>query len=1653
MPASEQTWRNQRTLHVVFGASAVVMAIATVMLMACDHNREWKDWTLKDRKKDAWMIQSRRDAAFEQYKKLMLAYEDELRDYDSQAIPKDLIEQFEELVRQEDERLKQDSGAKGGPTPAAESADPKTAQAEVTITQVAYEVTPVGEEEEELALAEDPRFAKLNAAVADLDSKIPAVVEAKEKMATLQAELETVAQAKQAAAAEKPTPENAEAAAKAAGELDEKEKTLHEEIKAAQASLYKAQDAAVVARGNVLGEFNEFIRQAKFRETTLVSKKKSLNGLRTAKVSELGIKIGQSADPKAIDALQTEVNGLDQQIAELTAAIAAAKEYRMGLEQVVSAANAEKVVASKELEAMDTELKRLDEQVAQNTSNPGEWLTRLPILNALYSGNVKVEQNWLPDLTINYNFSQVARFDRCVTCHRGIAKTAPGTASDPMYPTLPEELRNLTVQLATPETQPAEGATLVDVYGMELSSSGIVNDADVTVHYVLPETPAAKAGIESGDVIQEIAGSRVYSPAEATERLLTLVEWNTKIPIAIRRGLDHPYTSHPRLDLYLTDTSPHPMKDVGCTICHDGQGSGTSFAWTSHTPDNAKQQNRWAQEYGWFDNHHWIFPMKPARFVESNCLKCHHNKGELEPSQRFPDPPAPQVVEGWTLVEEFGCFGCHEINGWDSPTASVGPDVRLEPNYAEVAAAILHSKDLTDGQREMAQQLRVQPSNNEIRLQLLSALAAKPTPPGEEADADEEQTPEQAQSAAELSRLSTLLKDVEIPGEYRKVGPSLRYIKSKVDYDWLYSWIRQPADFRPSTKMPQFFGLHEHLSDPDDASQLAESQRFEPIEIRAITEYLLKASDDFQYLEPSQGVTEQASAERGKWQFESRGCLACHSHSEFPGIAATQGPDLSGLSGKLNTEKGRRWLYSWVKQPNRYHARTVMPELYIEPIVEKNAQNQPTGVVTDPAADITAFLLGVPSDWKPEGVPAADDWTAEDKAALADLAELWLTSDAIPKGRARQYLEGEGFAESQRAKLKTNERLLIGLTDENRVERQLEFVARNTIGKYGCFGCHDIPGFEDAKPIGTALADWGRKETSKLAFENIHKFLETHGINPENPTHDAQAQVAADNAAKTATMPEGEAAPGDHAAAAEGHDAAHAVSHGHLNPADFSADDSYFVQSLNSHGRDGFIWQKLRYPRSYDYKTTRNKNFNERLRMPKFPFNDKQREAVITFVLGLVKEPPATKFLFNPDARQQAIVDGRQVLERFNCGGCHTLKMEQWIFGYESDTFEDASEVVDYPFLDPGFSDQQIAASLAKDARGMMHANIAGQPVFDEETGQPTWVDEDRQPITPEEVIEAEQEDGEAIPVFYRFGLWANELINGQPRLRGVDELLIPADRAKYGPANGNAYPAWGGDLARYLFPKVIARAKEANPQVNGREAWGWLPPPLMDEGKKVQTDWLHGFLMDPSAIRPAVVMRMPNFHMSSEEAEKLVNYFAAMSDAEFPFEYKQQQQPSYLTKLTSNGGDPLAEAMNIVTNGNYCVKCHAVADFSPQGDPNTFGPNLADVQNRLRPNFTRDWVANPARILPYTGMPVNIPYRPEDPHLGGVAQDLYHGTSVQQLNGLVDLLMNFDAYARRNTSVSSLVEQAAASAPAGGATAPPAGGASAAEEAGESTP
>ncbi|NOY42516.1 MAG: hypothetical protein GXP26_11845 [Planctomycetes bacterium] len=1364
--------------------------------------------------------------------------------------------------------------------------------------------------------------------------------------------------------------EAASAAEQASGKVEQ----AGDEVDASlQREAQKAEDQAISAREKVFAELHEYFTEAMRLEKKIVANRKSVAADRTATVSELGLKVGEGASVAVREKIQTRIDGYTEEIAALTEEIAIAKDYRLGLEYLIRDLDSDHAKLAKERDSLKGELARLEEQVYKDTTNPLEWVTRWPILDALYDGNVRINQIWLPDLTINFNFSQVARFDRCKSCHQAIALTAPGTSAEPAYPMLEEEQRELTISLATPDEAPAADATVRDVYGFVIAEEGIVNYADVTVHYVLPESAAARAGLESGDVIRLAGDKPTYDPETATNYLLNGVKWGEAASLTVRRGLDHPFVSHPRLDLYLSDASPHSEKVFGCTVCHDGQGSGTSFRWTSHTPNDADQQIKWSEEFGWFDNHHWIFPMKPARFAESNCTKCHHDKGSLEPSERFPEPPAPKLVEGWTLVEKYGCFGCHEIGGFAGPDKRIGPDVRLEPNYSEVASQILQDGGLTEEQQKWAKTLIDSPDSDAIRHLLNVAIKR------DETLAQNAETQEEATLTTATHQLTDGLKDVEAPGSYRKAGPSLRYLNSKVDFDWLHAWISKPSDFRPTTRMPQFFGLHEHLQDEDDADELAVSKRFEPVEIRAMAEFLLSNSNEFEYLQQPAEVTEAPSAERGKWQFESRGCLACHSHEAFTGIASDQGPDLSRVGAKFSSEKGPSWLYSWIKKPHRYHGRTKMPDLFLDPIEEVDVTGQPTGKVTDPAADIAAFLMGSASDWKPAAV--AQEWSPAEQEALADLAQEWLTSDAIPTARAKKFVE-QGIPDHLDSKLKSDEKLLIGINAENRLAKLQEYVARRSISKHGCFGCHDIPGFETAKPIGTPLADWGRKETSKLAFENIQKFLEGHG----NPNADAE-----------------------HSSAEHADEDEHA-SHGHLDPADFDPDTSYYIQSLNSHSRDGFIWQKLRMPRSYDYKTTRNKGYNERLRMPKFPFNKEQREAVITFVLGLVNEAPAEQFVYKPDPRQKAIVDGRLVLDRFNCAGCHTLQMEQWQLAFEEDQFDSPSEVNDFPFLTKHFDPKEIAASLKTDVRGRTHATVHGLPVMSEETGLPELFDEDGLSIEPD--------DDESDP-YYLFTLWKDSVINGEPWLVGLQNLMIPANREGYGPADGKAYPTWGGDLARYLYPKAIARAKEINPQVKGAEAWGWLPPQLLDEGSKVQTDWLHGFLMDPTAIRPAVLMRMPNFHMSAADAEKLVNYFAAVSGAEFPYEYKPRQRESYLASLEGDRPERLAEAMNIVVNGNYCVKCHAVGDFLPQGDRATFGPNLADVYRRLRPDYVQNWVANPKRILPYTGMPVNIPFP------AGISQDVYHGTSLEQLDGLVDVLMNFDVYAKRQTSVTQLVEDA----------------------------
>ncbi|MCA9176030.1 MAG: hypothetical protein KDB14_16200 [Planctomycetales bacterium] len=1621
MPATEQTWRDTKKLHFVFGVTSVILLLSTIWMFVKDFSREWKDHTATflriEETATKWREFQYAVNQVEARRQHLEARLDEIR---RRGLQVELLADFKAWAT--GERKVSDSEAAPLP-PVAGAPDFATFDALVEeLSTASGEMAPKAKAESDLQLA----FDKAKLALDDADAAL---------LAADDAGREEAQKVRDAAA------DNLKSAD---GELE----TATNEVKPYRERISKA-------RTQLVRFMQSVVDKATFNESVASKNRKFRMARLDAAVANLGIGVRDGLSDAEMEQLQGNVDRLKAESAELTKTWEDLKHQRDQLQRLLVAMTADESEILTQIDENDAGLRVLEKTREALRVNlfegplPGKGLLAMPILEA-FNSPLKIDNLWSDGLEQTYgSFGNVRRFDRCTSCHRGMEKTLPGSATDPAY--INEHRLELVLTTDVPEGVELEEESSAElselekniakvsrVYGLHFSNSGLVDKNDVTVAYLETRSLASQAalkkpvpqprpgeeiqaeqlrltpveeedlpGLRVGDVIESIDNAVIRDVNRVIYLLADAVDSGKPLTIQVRRGLAHPYSTHPRLDLFVGSLSPHKVTDFACTVCHDGQGSATDFKWASHMPDSPAQQAEWTKKYGWFDNHHWIFPMQPQRFIESVCLKCHHDVTELRPSEQFAEAPAPTVMHGYDLIRKYGCYGCHEVNGYDGPR-SVGPDLRVEPNFFAGALQLSADPDfekLDAAVQSQVKQLAKSPENTALRHEVLEALRQ---------DGDAEQP---ALSAAARSAAIDALKDIESPGKLRKPGPSLRYLATKSDADFVFDWINKPANFRPTTRMPKFFGNWEHLQ--DDHASLALSELLEPVEAETAAYYLMKMSQSHDLLSPPEGISESdadAKRERGKVFFEERGCLACHSHPDFPEMAKfrapgeiQQGPDLGGLGSKFDPARnpeGRKWLYSWIKEPTRYHARTVMPNLFLEPLQIKQGDET---ITVDPAGDIVEYLMSsLNDDWKPVARP---DFGA-DSAALDRLVREHL-NDAFIMSEVDSVLKS-GVGESRRESLKVAERLLV-VPDEDAkagkplsLEQKQLYVGAKTIAKFGCYGCHDIPGFEDAKPIGAGLADWGRKDASKLAFEHVHQYL--HGSHGHGDAH-GEHPLTFEESTKLAANPYSE---GDDEGSADDHEGEHGEhADGHEYP-------DFYMSQLNASNRTGFIYQKLREPRSYDYHKTLNKKYNDRLRMPLFPFEDGEREAVITFVLGLVADPPGPKYIYKPSKREEALIAGGKVLEKFNCKGCHMLEPQLWELEFPEGSIGTQSAGATFPFTVPKFTPKQVAGSKELNDRNHVTAHLYGMPRLLDQ-GPPRILDEG-DPIESDEDYRADRLD-------YTFELWKPALVDG--------ETYRPGETPKSfeGRHIAQRRPAEGGDLARYLITPVGKRARQENSNAKVGEVWGWLPPPLHHEGSKVQTDWLHSFLLEPYEIRPATVLRMPKFNMSPDEATKLVNYFAAKENATYPYSYLSSRDPERLAELDEkyreeHGGESgkrLRDAMQIVTSGSYCVKCHHVADAESTASLRAQAPNLARVYERLRPQYLREWIAKPNGILPYTAMPVNVPYDAEKPFLGStVPQDLYHGTSVEQVDALVDLLMNYDVYAQQESKVAPLVKAAA---------------------------
>src|SRR5205085_6981825 len=178
------------------------------------------------------------------------------------------------------------------------------------------------------------------------------------------------------------------------------------------------------------------------------------------------------------------------------------------------------------------------------------------------------------------------------------------------------------------------------------------------------------------------------------------------------------------------------------------------------------------------------------------------------------------------------------------------------------------------------------------------------------------------------------------------------------------------------------------------------------------------------------------------------------------------------LVSKLGTKAGdpqsaRKWLVNWLLNPASHNPRTLMPNVQF---TEADAD------------DGAAWLLAQKSDYP--GVPVEP----ADRETLKALARVWLEK-SLTRRQLKDVLEEMGGFKPDELATKpadADEHLLAGPLDDDKLKM---FIGKKAINNLGCYGCHQIPGFEAAKPIGTALNEWGKKDPERIAFEDAPAFV------------------------------------------------------------------------------------------------------------------------------------------------------------------------------------------------------------------------------------------------------------------------------------------------------------------------------------------------------------------------------------------------------------------------------------------------------------------------------------------------------------------------------------------------------------------------------------
>lgn len=197
-------------------------------------------------------------------------------------------------------------------------------------------------------------------------------------------------------------------------------------------------------------------------------------------------------------------------------------------------------------------------------------------------------------------------------------------------------------------------------------------------------------------------------------------------------------------------------------------------------------------------------------------------------------------------------------------------------------------------------------------------------------------------------------------------------------------------------------------------------------------------------------------------------------------------------------------------------------------------------------------------------------------------------------------------------------------------------------------------------------------------------------------------------------------------------------------------------------------------------------------------------------------------------------------------------------------------------------------------------------------------------------------------------------------------------------------------------------------------------PPILVNEGAKVQPQWLYGFLQDPSRqpLRFWLKVRMPSFGLSSEQRTKVVNYFNAGAKLQDPYFFWDPAIDSTVQQV--------ATGQKLMSEEYFaCWSCHVRGSQTPGGPPEQWAPNLAYAHERLNPHWILSWIKNPQALMPGTKMPAFYEEGQPGP------EDVFGGNADQQIAAMRDYIMSLGAPARPAGTMPAATTPPAGMAPA----------------------